>query len=356
MGRSQGSSSFLPVILLVIGLIIGGGGVYYFISNTYQQIIDENEADIEYLSTQKSSLTSENSNLHNEVLAYSSELSEAKSEISNLESQVIELNSDIEDAETVQISYESEISSLESQVSNLESQLSNLQLQLSSKSSSLTTVQSELNEIESRLEDINDIVVTQHYEWNFYYDAYDEWYWDFPITLSTYLEYYFLPRFDDWADWTEMISDPNDDFYIESIVEGLNSMAIEYGMREIDKVNFVISFVQSLPYTEDDVTTGWDEFPRYPIETLFDRGGDCEDTSILVAAILDEMGYDVCLLILENENHCAVGIDIPIDYGSYYEYEGAEYYYLETTGDGWTIGEIPPDFEDTSAYIYPVNP
>ena len=63
-----------------------------------------------------------------------------------------------------------------------------------------------------------------------------------------------------------------------------------------------------MPYTVDDETTPWNEYPRYPVETLFDRGGDCEDTSILTATILYEMGYDVALLILEDDNHCAIGI------------------------------------------------
>lgn len=356
MKELKGATSFLPVILLVVGLIVGSGGAYFFVTNTYKPIIDEYENKIETFSTQITTLQTDNSNLQNEIIVYSSELSDAESEIADHKAQLIQLDLDLREAETVIDDYESDLSILESQVSSLESQISSLQTQLSSKSSSLTSVQSDLNELESQLENIKEIVVTQHYDWYFDYGGYDKWYWDFPMTLETYFEYYFKPRYSDWEDWTEMITDPNDDFYIEDIVKGLNSMAIEYDMREIDKVNFVISFVQNLPYTEDDVTTGWDEYPRYPIETLFNRGGDCEDTSILVASILDEMGYNVCLLILENENHCAVGIDIPSVYGSYYTYDGKKYYYLETTGDGWTIGEIPPDFEDTTAYIYPINP
>ena len=42
-----------------------------------------------------------------------------------------------------------------------------------------------------------------------------------------------------------------------------------------DRVDFVLSFVQALPYTLDDVTTGYDEFRRYAIETLVEGGGDC---------------------------------------------------------------------------------
>jgi len=104
------------------------------------------------------------------------------------------------------------------------------------------------------------------------------------------------------------------------------------------------------------VTTPWNEYPRYPIETLFDRGGDCEDTSILVAALLDRMGYDVALLFLYHENHCAVGVSIEGSHGSYYQHDDKKYFYLETTGEGWRIGEIPPDFTETIARIHPLHP
>ena len=87
---------------------------------------------------------------------------------------------------------------------------------------------------------------------------------------------------------------------------------------------------------------------------MFDRGGDCEDTSILAAAILERLGYDVALLILKNENHAAIGINIDA-YGSYYPYENRKYYYLETTGEGWEIGEFPDDLE-SSAHLYELKP
>jgi CRISPR-associated protein Cas1 len=37
-------------------------------------------------------------------------------------------------------------------------------------------------------------------------------------------------------------------------------------------------------------------------------------------------------------------------------HEEEQYFYLETTGEGWEIGDIPPDLTDTRAYIFPINP
>jgi hypothetical protein len=42
-------------------------------------------------------------------------------------------------------------------------------------------------------------------------------------------------------------------------------------------------------------------------------------------------------------------------YGTYWEYEGSKYYYVETTGDNWDIGKIPPVYEGQSATIYPMR-
>jgi len=152
-----------------------------------------------------------------------------------------------------------------------------------------------------------------------------------------------------------MARDPMDDSYIDDMVQEIDKAATEKHFTEVQKLNFVIAFVQSLPYTVDIETKPYDEYPRYPIETLFDRGGDCEDTSILVAALLDRLGYDVALLHLKNAKHMAVGVSVPSTYGSYYEYEGKKYFYLETTGEGWEVGQIPPSITDTHAHIYPLG-
>lgn len=210
------------------------------------------------------------------------------------------------------------------------------------------------------LEDMNrrilDIRVTQHYEWvygNWLWK--DRYQWDLSIPLSLYWSYREQPRPTQYREWIDMAKDPGDNSYIDTIVTQINNEANEEGFTESEKVKFVIRFVQSLPYTVDSVTTPWNEYPRYPIETLFDRGGDCEDTSILVAALLNRLGYDTALLLLPNEQHAAVGVSITGVSGSYYTKDGVKYYYVETTGTGYEIGEIPEVFTRTSAFIYPLD-
>ena len=120
-----------------------------------------------------------------------------------------------------------------------------------------------------------------------------------------------------------------------------------------DRVDFVLSFVQSLPYTLDNVTTGYDEFRRYAIETLIEGGGDCEDTTILVAAILRGLGEKTALIF--TPGHIALGVSG--DYtGASLTFNGTKYYYCETTGTGWTVGTLPASVGKTVDEIVPLSP
>ena len=335
----------------IVGVLIGIGGGYFYASSHYQPIIKEHENQLQELSSQISDLNSSINSLQ-------SEKSHLNALVSSLEAEKTIVESYLSQAQETIAQYEAEIASYETDIANLEDEVTSLQLLSAQYNSTITTLQSEISELESQMLEIVGIQVTQHYNWEYStgYWSTSKWQWDLPILLSTYAEYYFRPRPTTWIEWVDMAKDPDDDYYITSMVQKINEASLLERFTESEKVDFVIAFVQSLPYTVDEVTTEWNEYPRYPIETLFDRGGDCEDTSILVAALLDRMGYDVCLLILENENHCAVGINIEGAYGSYYENNGKNYFYLETTGEGWKIGDIPPSFTDTSAFIYPLNP
>ena len=120
-----------------------------------------------------------------------------------------------------------------------------------------------------------------------------------------------------------------------------------------DTVLNIISFVRSLPYTPDNVSTGYDEYPKFPVETLVDQGGDCEDTSILAAAMLTEM--DVPAVLISFPGHMAIGLawDEPLTFPRF-RYQGSDYSYVDLTVQGGDVGEIPPRFRDQPATIHPL--
>ena len=169
-----------------------------------------------------------------------------------------------------------------------------------------------------------------------------------------------LPR-SPTRNYSVYITHPMDDAYINSLADKITQLAKQEGFSDLQKVSLTAAFVQKLPYTSDLLTTGYDEYPRYPIETLVDNGGDCEDTAILMASLLRAMGYGVVLLIFPgtpgNPGHCAVGVlGGQGIYGTFWEYKGGKYYYLETTNTGWPIGQVPDKYRTASANIYDMTP
>jgi len=194
-------------------------------------------------------------------------------------------------------------------------------------------------------------VLKKHYEWE-----YDRRTWTLDLSIPEALhEYYRNKPRSATADYSVYVTDPHDDPYLKLVVEKFEEVATTQKYDQYKKACFVLSFVQSLPYATDDVTTPFDEYPRYPIETLVDMTGDCEDTSILAAALLDMMEYDVVLV--ELPNHMAIGIAGGGEfYGTYYLDNGTKYFYAETTGTGWEIGVIPDEYRDAPASLHHLIP
>jgi hypothetical protein len=188
---------------------------------------------------------------------------------------------------------------------------------------------------------------SRSYSWN--YEGYT-WHLTLLLDDKLYSAYESRTR---KRDYDLFASDPYDDWLIMNIADTLFSLSKEYGLKENKIPGLCVSFIQSLNYTSDLTSSGYDQYPRFPYETLYENGGDCEDTSILAVAILQEMGYDVVLL--ELPEHMALGIKCdPDTKGRSFEYQNNSYYYLETTGSNWQIGEMPEEYEDKPVEVIPV--
>ncbi len=193
-------------------------------------------------------------------------------------------------------------------------------------------------------------------EYKFSYGKYD---WTFTLSLpkSLYDSYKGVPVNDRIGNGPQDYGflTTTQDPYLIDLTDQFTKAAKEEGYSEYETVSFVLAFVQSLPYTSDSSSAAYDEYPRFPIETLVDDGGDCEDTSILFATIMTILGYGV--IFISPPEHLAVGIlgedDLP---GYYWTYDDRHYYYCETTGDGFEIGELPSEVDaDQDAYLYLID-
>ena len=151
--------------------------------------------------------------------------------------------------------------------------------------------------------------------------------------------------------------------YIQKIINAFDDYAAQKGMTDAQEVEMMIAFVQSFDYKKDiDTTAGqfW-EYVKYPSQTLYDKSGDCEDTALLLYSLLQNKGYDSAMLIFKNvngqEGHAATGLHAEgMTVGQYLfgtepEYEQYKYFYVETTGKGWRIGEIPENVQNMDAKI-----
>ena len=144
------------------------------------------------------------------------------------------------------------------------------------------------------------------------------------------------------------------DDMVQFVLSDFDRASLSSLAESFNDLGDVISFVQSLRYVTDMESKGEDEYVRFPIETLVDGEGDCEDLSILAAAILHEMGYGVLLVVLPD--HLALAVDChDVDEGTYFTYQGRKYYFLEVTNPGWKIGQIPDEFRHSEATLIPLD-
>lgn len=149
------------------------------------------------------------------------------------------------------------------------------------------------------------------------------------------------------------MADTYDEPYLSNVVKAFTDYQQANDLSDSATLAHMTAFVQGLKYTKDDVTAGFDEYPRYPVETLLHRGGDCEDTAILLASLFRSFGYGAVLL--SPPGHMAVGVKSSGETGGYIEHQGNRYSYIETTGEGWNVGEIPEAYRGKEVKVYDIG-
>lgn len=175
------------------------------------------------------------------------------------------------------------------------------------------------------------------------------------LDTNMYQYYRHLTRYRGVENLYRYVNDTNNQEVIREVVDQLRQIAEMLQYDDAAVAREMAGFVQGcITYRTDLESTGEEEYYRYPLETLYEGQGDCEDTSILMAALLKEWGYEVAFIHLPG--HIAVGIRTADDYqdGSYYEMDGHRYMYIESTASGWKIGDIPEEYRSMKAIIYKI--
>lgn len=94
-----------------------------------------------------------------------------------------------------------------------------------------------------------------------------------------------------------------------------------------DPARIAISLVQQIPYGTNNSYANGNGDLRTPYMVLYDRSGICDEKSLLLASLLQELGYGVVLFSFPGQEHTAVGIRSPAAYA----HNKTGYAFAETT-------------------------
>jgi len=190
-------------------------------------------------------------------------------------------------------------------------------------------------------------ILTRSYYWRF---DNNNWRLNLEIPINTYENYKNLNvnRMPQGISNNAMKSFvTTDDIIIGKLSKDLKNIAEDEGYSSIEMTDFILRFVQeNIVYQDDYETKGLEEYWRFPVETLVDKKGDCEDSAVLFSSIMKSLGYDLVLLfyILDEETgHLAAGIHLEDGTDNYIMHNSKKYYYCETTTTGNSVGQIPLD-------------
>lgn len=138
---------------------------------------------------------------------------------------------------------------------------------------------------------------------------------------------------DEWipAYYIAFIDDPHQEALYAGLLSAFSGIRDENGLDPDRYLEMITAFVQSIPY--EDHPGGAP--PKFPVETVAERTGDCDDKSLLLAALLSRAGYDVALLNFIEHSHMGVGV--AADTGTY---GSTGYAFIETTDYNF-VGVVP---------------
>lgn len=304
--------------LLLIGILLGGAGGYLGYQYLTQPRLDQLESDVASLTINLGQLQSEY-----EILSTVSEFTEGQLET-------------LQEAHT---ELETEKATLDGEHTELIEQLELLSEQYESL---LDEYETNLGGLDFSNQTIP--VYTRSYTWEYLGEEYSM---DIAIPEAI-VEYYSTKERYSTQDYRGYIAHPYDDAYVKVLVSEFDRIIALTDLTGEDKIGLVCSFVQSRDYTQDVTSL---EYPKYPVETLRDNGGDCEDTTILMGHLLKEMGVDTALIYMPG--HMALAIE-GNSTGLKWTLDNKTYSYMETTAKGWNPGDVPFAYKYTEYELFPV--
>jgi predicted transglutaminase-like cysteine proteinase len=196
------------------------------------------------------------------------------------------------------------------------------------------------------------------WNWTFSEDG-SEWSCSFNVSNSEYGACQEMKRDEETpSDFSKYVTATESS--VMEIADYLARECEERNYSDYEAVWLALEFVHAVAYVSDSDSKGTDEYPRYPLETLIDSEGDCEDTAALFCSITRAMGYESVMLYIYaifgvSSNHMASAVaGVEMSAGSCtIEYGGLIYGYCETTPGDWTPGQLPEALERAHYVVVP---
>jgi len=143
-----------------------------------------------------------------------------------------------------------------------------------------------------------------------------------------------------------------DNANVHRVLRYVNRTVREAGLGELEQMQFILDFVQApnITYRVDEKCEEIGnprDYARFPDETMYDGRGDCDCKAVLAAALFKEAGFKTAYLTTETHAAVAVAFKSPaaksltkLGGSSLLTNDGYMYFFCETTGDGFRIGDL----------------
>ncbi len=114
---------------------------------------------------------------------------------------------------------------------------------------------------------------------------------------------------------------------IKNLLAEAKKIAQEKSWNQEELLEFLLAFIQYIPYDNEKVLSGSNINPFFPYETLYLNKGVCSDKTFLALVIARELNYGAAILDFPEINHSALGLACPKEDSI----RNSGYCFLETT-------------------------
>lgn len=151
-------------------------------------------------------------------------------------------------------------------------------------------------------------------------------------------------------------SDPAMEELYRAVLSQLRNARYQNGgyLDDDQYLELIVAFVQQIPNADNGSPDR-----KYPVEVIYDKVGDSDEKSLLLANLLAREDYDVSLLVFEDAGLEEVGIrvheEVPDSNIKVFSDGHRDYVYVDTLNKGF-IGNTPANLmSEEDVGIYPVG-